>query len=295
MKYLITLATLLALSFVEKTYAQHKQAYQLYKNNGEIVNYDLMISDLAESDMVFFGEYHFNPISHWLELEVGKSLFAIKGSKLYLGAEMLESGNQLVLDEYLKGFYAESKMIPEITQMWSNYNTDYRPLVEFAKENALRFIATNIPRRYASMISKKGFDALEILSPEAKKLIGPDLKKYFDPNVKAYAEMASNMGGHVPPNMLHMQMAQAAKDATMAHFALKNFNAGDILLHFQGSYHSNYDQGIIWWINKIQPGLHIKSITTVSQSEWDKLTVEEREGIADYIIVVANNMTSTQG
>ncbi|WP_047245317.1 ChaN family lipoprotein [Maribacter thermophilus] len=295
MRYIITLALLLALSFVEKALAQEKPAYQLFKNNGEIVYYDQMISDLAESDMVFFGEYHFNPISHWLELEVGKSLFNIKGTKLFLGAEMFESGNQLVLDEYLQGFYAESKMIPEITQLWSNYNTDYRPLVEFAKENALRFIATNIPRRYASMISKKGFDVLEILSPEAKALIGPDLKKHFDPTVKAYAEMANNMGGHVPPNMLNMQMAQAAKDATMAHFSLKNFNKGDLLLHFQGSYHSNYDQGIIWWINKIEPGLEIKSITTVLQSEWEKLSVEDRAGIADYIIVVANTMTSTQG
>ncbi|SHI86868.1 ChaN family lipoprotein [Pseudozobellia thermophila] len=295
MRYIITLALLLALFFVEKGSAQGKPAYQLYKNTGEVVNYDHMISDLATGDMVFFGEYHFNPISHWLELEVGKSLFDIKGTKLFLGAEMFESGNQLVLDEYLQGFYAESKMIPEITQLWSNYNTDYRPLVEFAKENALRFIATNIPRRYASMISKKGFDALEILSPEAKALIGPDLKKHFDPTVKAYAEMASNMGGHVPPNMLNMQMAQAAKDATMAHFSLKNFNKGDLLLHFQGSYHSNYDQGIIWWINKIQPGLEIKSITTVSQSEWEKLSVEDRADIADYIIVVVNTMTSTQG
>lgn len=90
-------------------------------------------------------------------------------------------------------------------------------------------------------------------------------------------------------------MAQAAKDATMAHFSLKNFTKGDLLLHFQGSYHSNYDQGIIWWINKIQPGLEIKSVTTVLQSEWEKLSVEDRAGIADYIIVVANTMTSTQG
>jgi uncharacterized iron-regulated protein len=35
-------------------------------------------------------------------------------------------------------------MTPEITQLWSNYQTDYRPLVDFAKENNLRFIATNI-------------------------------------------------------------------------------------------------------------------------------------------------------
>ncbi|WP_165732364.1 ChaN family lipoprotein [Polaribacter sp. 20A6] len=293
MKYLI-LTSLLLISIISTTKAQDKPAYQLFKNNGKTANYNKMIKDLADSDMVFFGEYHYNPISHWMQLEVSKSLFEIKGNSLFFGAEMLEIGNQLVLNEYLSGLYPESKMIPEMTQMWNNYSTDYRPLVEFAKENKLRFIATNIPRRYASLISKKGISALKDLSPEALALIGPDLETYFDPTVKAYAEMADNMGGHVPPNMLNIQTAQAAKDATMAHFSLKNFKKGDLLLHIEGSYHSNYEQGIIWWVHKIKPGLTLKSITTVTASEWNKLTKEQKATIANYIIVVADNMTQTE-
>jgi len=290
----ITLSILFSLTFVLLTIAQSNPAYELYKSNGKKAKYDKMIKDLAKSDMVFFGEYHTNPISHWMQLEMSKSFFELKGKKLFFGAEMFESGNQLVLDEYLNGLYPEKKMLPEITQMWGNYQTDYKPLLEFAKENGLRFIATNIPRRYASMINKKGIDALKELSPEALAMIGPDLEKYFDPTVKAYAEMADMMGGHVPPNMLNIQTAQAAKDATMAHFSLKNFNKGDLLFHFEGSYHSNYEQGIIWWINKIEPGLNIKSIATVTQSEWNELSEDEKATIANYIIVVADNMTQTK-
>jgi len=280
--------------FVGVSSAQDKPAYELYKNNGKKAKYDKMIKDLAKNDMVFFGEYHTNPISHWLQLEMSKSFYEIKGEKLFFGAEMFENGNQLVIDEYLKGFYKEDKMLAEITQLWGNYNTDYRPLLEFAKEKNLRFIASNIPRRYASMINKKGMAALKELSPEALAMIGPDLEKYFDPTVKAYAEMADMMGGHVPPNMLNIQTAQASKDATMAHFSLQNYTSGDLLFHFEGSYHSNYDQGIIWWINKIQPGLEIASITTVTESEWEEMTDEEKETIADYIIVVADHMTNTK-
>lgn len=271
--------------------AQNKPAYQLFKSNGKAANYEKMITDLSESDMVFFGEYHTNPISHWLQLELSKSFFEIKGDQLFFGAEMFENGNQLVLDEYLNDFYPEDKMLPEITQLWSNYKTDYKPLLNFAKDHNLRFIATNIPRRYASMLNKKGIDALKELSPEALEMIGPDLETFFDPTVKAYAEMADKMGGHIPPNMLNIQIAQASKDATMAHFALKNFRPGDLLFHFQGSYHSNYNQGIIWWINKIRPGLNIKSITTVMQSEWDEMSKEDKAEIANYIIVVADSMT----
>lgn len=291
----IFLTTCILIIFVNFISAQSKPAYQLFKNNGKTADYDKMIKDLADSDMVFFGEYHNNPISHWMQLEMSKSFFEIKGNKLFFGAEMFENGNQLVLNEYLNDLYPEDKMLPEITQLWSNYKTDYKPLVDFAKDNNLRFIATNIPRRYASMLSTKGMDALKELSPEALAMISPDLETYFDPTVKAYAEMADNMGEHVPPNMLNIQIAQATKDATMAHFSLQNFKSGDFLFHFEGSYHSNYNQGIIWWINKIQPGLNIKSITTVMQSEWEELTEEEKEGIANYIIVVADNMTQTKG
>ena len=292
MKHLKLILLLLAIS-ISTAFAQTKPAYQLFDNEGEVADYNKMISDLANSDMVFFGEYHNNPISHWLQLEMSKSFYDLKKDKLFFGAEMFENGNQLVINEYLKGFYTEDKMTPEITQLWSNYKTDYRPLVEFAKENSLRFIATNIPRRYAAMINKKGIEVLKELSPEALAMIGPDLEKYFDPTVKAYAEMANMMGGHVPPNMLNIQTAQASKDATMAHFSVKNFTEGDLLFHFEGSYHSNYNQGIIWWINKIKPGLRIKSITTVMQSEWDTMTDEQKATIANYSIVVADSMTST--
>ena len=293
MKHLrLTFFLLLACVFV--SFSQDKPAYQLYKNNGKVAKYDRMIKDLAKSDMVFFGEYHGNPISHWLQLEMSKSFYEIKGEKLFFGAEMFENGNQLVINEYLKGLYTEDKMLPEVTQLWRNYKTDYKPLLEFAKEKKLRFIATNIPRRYASMINNMGIDALKELSPEALKMIGPDLEKYFDPTVKAYAEMADMMGGHVPPNMLNIQTAQASKDATMAHFSLQNYKPEDFLFHFEGSYHSNYEQGIIWWINKIQPGFKIKSITTVTDSEWEEMTDDQKATIANYIIVVSDSMTLTR-
>lgn len=272
--------------------AQSKPAYLLYDSTGQEVEYNKMIQNLATGDMVFFGEYHQNPISHWMQREVTASLYELRGENLILGAEMFECGNQLVIDEYLQGFYPERKMLPEITQLWNNYKNDYRPLLDFAKENALRFLATNIPRRYASMISNMGMDALKKLSPEALKLISPDFEKYFDPTAKAYAEMADIMDGMEPQELLYMQMAQASKDATMAYFSLKNFRDGNLLLHFCGSYHSNYNQGIIWWIHKVKSGLDIKSITTVSQTEWDELSTKDRGTIADYILVVADGMTN---
>ena len=293
MKYLTTI-TIAFLFLSPYIFSQDKVAFELYNNKGKTVKYAKMIKNLAKSDMVFFGEYHTNPISHWMQLEMAKSFYELKGNTLFFGAEMFENNNQLVLDEYLAGFYTEDKMIPEITGLWENYLTDYKPLLDFAKEKELRFIATNIPRRYASMINKKGIESMSLISEEASDLIGPDLQKFFDPTAKAYADMASMMGGHVPANIVNMQMAQASKDATMAHFSLVNYQNGDFYFHFNGSYHSNYNEGIIWWINKIQPGLNMKSIATVTRSEWDEMNPEQKGTIANYTIVVADNMTKTK-
>ena len=287
-----SLIYILLVAFTGFAFTNDKPAYTLYNNKGKVAKFSDMVKDLANSDMIFFGEYHTNPISHWLQYELAQSLYAEKGDKLVFGAEMFENGNQLVLNEYLAGFYPEKKMLPELTQLWGNYQTDYKPLVEFAKEKKLRFIATNIPRRYASMIYKGGMDALKKLSPEARAMIGPDLEKYFD--VSVYADMASKMGAHVPPNMLNIQISQASKDATMAHFSIINHKEGDLFFHLDGSYHSDNHRGIVWWVNKIKPGYNIKTVTTLTESEWAEMTKEEKQSIANYIIVVADNMTQTK-
>ena len=81
MKQLILIGFLI-LSSINLASAQNKPAYQLFKSNGKAANYEKMIKELAECDMVFFGEYHNNPISHWLQFEMSKSFFEIKGDKL---------------------------------------------------------------------------------------------------------------------------------------------------------------------------------------------------------------------
>ena len=286
----LNIALVLIITISNMLFAQDKPAYKLYSEKGKEVKYSKMIKDLAKADMIYFGEYHTNPISHWMQIELAKSLYEIKDDNLYFGAEMFENGNQLVLNEYLAGFYSEKKMLREITQLWDNYQTDYKPLVEFAKQNKLRFIATNIPRRYASMIYKHGMEAFDMFSPEAKLMIGP-LQEYYDASV--YEDMKDNMGGHIPPTMDNIQLSQASKDATMAMFSINSFNKGNLLLHLDGSYHSNNHRGIVWWVNKIKPGLNIKTITTVTMSEWDAMTKEEKKNIANYTIVVADNMTQT--
>jgi uncharacterized iron-regulated protein len=268
-----------------------KPAYELYNAKGKSVKYSKLLKKARNADIILFGELHNNPISHWLQLELAKDLYAIVGDSLILGAEMFESDNALILQEYVSGairtrnFEAEAKL-------WPNYKTDIKPLVEFAREKNLDFIATNVPRRYAAAVNFGGFEALEELSEEAKKLIAP-LPVLFDPDLPQYIKMAAMMGGqmgdHANSNILK---AQALKDATMAHFILEHFEAGKVFLHFHGSFHSDFYEGIMWYLLQQNPDLKILTIASTEMDE-DGTLPEDRVGAADFIIATPINMTKT--
>ncbi|MEW5844685.1 MAG: ChaN family lipoprotein [Bacteroidota bacterium] len=276
----------------ENVFGQDKQAYVIYNAKGERVVYQSVVNAAKISDLVLFGELHDNPMAHWLELELTVDLFdATKGSIL-LGAEMFEADNQLILDEYLGGYISQQRFEAE-ARLWPNYKTDYKPLVEFAKSKGLKFVATNIPRRYASMVSVGGFDTLLSLTSQAKSYIAP-LPVEYDANLGCYKGMLSMMGmpGKGKSNPEFFPMAQAIKDATMAYNITRNLMDNHIFIHFHGSYHSNNYEGIYWYVKRKNSNLKIVTIATVTQDDITVLA-KGNMGIADFIIVVPERMTRT--
>ncbi|MBT3209918.1 MAG: ChaN family lipoprotein [Bacteroidetes bacterium] len=266
-----------------------KPAYKIYTKSGKEVKYSKMLKKLENADVVFFGELHNNPIAHWLQIELTQDLFEIKKENLILAAEMFESDNQIIMDEYLSGLIKQSKFEDEM-RLWSNYKTDYKPLVQFAKENNLKFIASNIPRRYASVVFSKGFEGIDELSNEAKTYIAP-LPIDYDPNVECYKKMLSMGTGGMHSND-NLPKAQAIKDATMAHFIYKNLSPDRMLLHYNGTYHSDNYEGIVWYLKQKSENLSIVTIATVQQSDIDSLS-EDFKDLADFILCIPENMTTT--
>lgn len=281
-KIIITLSLLFA---VYSTYSQ-KKPYVIYNAKGKKVSYKKMSKRLQQKDIVLFGEFHNNPISHWLQYELTSDLH--KTRELILGAEMFEADNQTPLSDYVDNKIS-SKALDSLARLWPNYKTDYAPLVDFAKENNLEFIATNIPRRYASMVYRqKGFEALDDLSANEKEWIAP-LPIAFDSGLPTYKKILEDMGDHGSPSLVK---AQAIKDATMAYFILKNYQAGKLFIHYNGSFHSDYYEGILWYLKGQNKTLSYATISTVSQEDVNKL-LEENKGKADFIICVDSNMTTT--
>lgn len=284
MKYVFVL--LISVLFYNCIYSQEKQAFIIYLKNGKKTNFKKLVDKAKNSDCILFGEYHDNPIAHWLQLELTND---IASKNLVLGFEMFESDQQRILDLYVSGKIDE-KQFKDSCRLWPNYETDYKPLIDFAKSKNLLCIATNVKRKYASLLFKKGRVALDTLPESEKKLFAPlDFK--IDSTLSQYREIRK-MGGHeMGGNMLE---SQAFKDATMAMHILKYLNTNLQIIHFNGAFHSDYHQGILWYIQQTEVGKKKKilTISTVTQVEIGKLE-KENHNKADFIICVPENMTKT--
>lgn len=285
MKYMKKTLSILLIILSIGTQAQKKPAYSLYTKNGKQTSYKKMIKQLAKADIVLFGEHHDNPITHWLQFETLTDLQ--KQRNLVIGLEMIESDNQTQLDLYLADSINQ-KTFSKDARLWKNYKTDYKPLVDFAKTNKIKVIATNVPRRYASKIFKGGFKALDTLSAKEKAWIAP-LPINYDPTLPGYVKMKKMMGGHGGDNL---PKAQAIKDATMAYFLLKNKKDNQLFLHFNGSYHSDNYEAIYWYLKKANPNLNIVTITTEAEEQVKTFNKASKHK-ADFIIQVVKTMTKT--
>lgn len=282
-KNLILAAVVLSLF----SFRSDKKAFVLFNSEGKVVQFDKLLESAKEADVILFGEFHDNPIDHWFEQELTRELYDSKKGNLMLGAEMFESDDQIALNEYLSGLVSEKTLKDEV-KLWTNYPSDYKPLVDFAKKNKLKFIATNIPRRYANMVYSKGLEMLDSLDSKALAWISP-IPIEYDSTLTCYREIFKQAQGHGGQNL---PKSQAVKDATMAYFILKNLSPGKTMIHFNGSYHSDHHQGIEWYLKKANPDIKVLTIGSTEQDEIDELD-NESFGQANFIICTPVSMSKT--
>lgn len=287
MKQLVgALFSLFITSFI--SFSQSYQAYQVYTKDGKKTTFEKVLKATKGKKAIFFGELHNDPIAHWLQLEVLNYLTSQHGEKLICGSEMFERDNQRALDLYLSGVLTE-KTIKDSCRLWPNFKTDYLPMLDSAKAHHQKWIATNIPRKYASLVYKKSLKALDSLNAKEKSWMAP-LPFPVDTTLSQYAALM-NGEMHMGNNFVY---SQAIKDATMGYFMAQNMTATNVFYHLNGSYHSDYFQGILWYLNHYGKVnfVDMLTISTVSQVDVSKLD-KEYVGKADFILCVPENMTKT--
>ena len=285
------LITILFVAFCS-LHAQDFKAYRFYTGKGKEIKTDKLIRELADYDVVFFGENHNSSINHWLQLKITEGLYQKKNGQLILGAEMFERDNQPQLNQYLNGNF-DAKKLKDSARLWNNFSTDYKPLVDFAKAKKLNFIATNVPRRYASQTAKEGLQSLNSLPGKDKSYMA-QLPVQVTLETPGYPEMKAMMGDHADgTKTMNFIAAQAIKDATMAESILKNFQSGKTFIHYNGNYHSKEFGGIYWYIRQKNPTLKM-AVISVFESEDPELKIPEKEyKPTDFNLVIPADMTKT--
>jgi uncharacterized iron-regulated protein len=154
--------------------------YRAFDPKGSAVTLRTIVDALERADVLFVGETHDNPVAHLLEAELLRRADEAYGAAsprkraVALSLEMFERDVQTVLDEYLAGLITERHFLLG-SRPWRNYETDYKPLVEYARAHRLPVIAANAPARYVSRVSSQGPDSLKSLPQVAVKSWLPPL------------------------------------------------------------------------------------------------------------------------
>ena len=266
--------------------------YRVFTGAGEPASIDDIVAAMADYEVVFVGEAHDDPTGHMLEarlLERAYEAYGAAGSNdgaprpVALSLEFFQSDTQPIIDEYLAGLITE-KAFRADSRPWPRYETDYRPMIEFSKENGIAVIAANAPRRYANRVTRDGRESLEALSPEALASLAPlpygqpsdayrsqwiqiitevmqeegmkcgipveELSEESGEEVKARAPAGShgNMG-----NQLHSQVLW---DATMAYWMSEYLaeQPDALVLHMVGGFHVERGTGTPEHLEAYRPG-----------------------------------------
>ncbi|MEM1041786.1 MAG: ChaN family lipoprotein [Bacteroidota bacterium] len=274
------------------------QPYRAYTATGDSVSVEAVAEAMTEAEVVFLGEQHDDAVAHALQfrlLRAVDSLAQAQGRPLVLALEMFERDVQGVLDEYLAGLVRERDFLAA-ARPWGNYETDYRPLVEYARERGLPVVASNAPHRYVSRTSRLGSESLDVLSAEAKATLPalPVAPASAALDAEFTAVMQGMMGhgsAHTPPadsagsdstkapaasvaapvhggamampTMANMLAAQNLRDVSMAGAIADALDADSsaLVVHVNGTFHSEGGLGIPEHLARLRPGTRVLLVT----------------------------------
>jgi uncharacterized iron-regulated protein len=265
--------------------------YRVYAGDGSAASIDDIVAAMATVEVVFVGETHDDPTGHFLEAELLRRAHqALEADtttegdsrSVALSLEFFQRDVQPILDEYLAGLITEKAFLAA-GRPWPRYDTDYRPLIEFSKEQGLAVVAGNAPRRYANRVTRLGRESLNALGRDALATLAPlpygqPSKAYRDQWIQVIMEVMEEEGmkcgkpivdstaadSGAPAgqhqsahgNMGNQLHSQVLWDATMAYWINDQLvrHPDALVLHMVGSFHVARGTGIPEQLDRYRPG-----------------------------------------
>ena len=266
--------------------------YKIYDTRTkQIVTIDKIVTDMADADVLFFGEEHNDSAGHYLENKIFRALHAQYADKVILSMEMFEADGQLVLNEYLAGTIDETRFSRDV-RLWNNYK-DYRPMIEYARQNKIPVIAANPPRRYVSLVTRRGMRSLDSLSKDAKKFLPP---LPYDTLTGRYREKFMDiMKGTPGSTSQNIYYSQNLWDAGMAYsiYSYLKKNKHKKVFHCVGGFHTEEKLGTAAQLQRRNKKLKILNIASFSDVSFNDPDWEKFSYRGDYIILTNPDLKKT--
>lgn len=262
--------------------------YRVFDGKGKPSDISEIVSSLENVDVVFLGEQHDDAVAHAIQLEIFRRAVEQYSAKrrVALSLEMFERDVQVVVNEYLSGQVTETHFMSS-SRPWGNYKTDYRPLVEIAKEKRLPVIAANAPRRYVNMVSRGGRDTLTGLTKEAKAWLAP---LPYAESSEVYAKKFKALMGPSAEAQMGIDKILASQslwDATMAN-SVSEFlkkNKDPLVVHLNGSFHTESRLGTVEHLLKYRPKTRVLVVTVKYVDDFKTFDQSRDAGTGDFVIL----------
>ncbi len=260
----------------------------------QIIPIEKIIDACDRADVLFFGEEHNDSAGHFLENRIFTLLHQRYGNQLALSLEMFETDNQLVLNEYLAGIITEDRLSKD-ARLWSNYK-DYRPMIEYAKKNKIPVVAANPPRRYVSLVTRRGMKSLDSLSSSSKKFLPPlpydtATGRYYE----KFTALMSGGGGGPTSSSANIYYSQNLWDAGMSYsiYSFWKQNKDKKIFHCVGKFHCDEKLGTLAQLQKRKPRLSILNISCFSDASFENPDWDKFSNLGDFIILTDPNLKKT--
>lgn len=288
---LTVIAVFLLIAMTNSAVAQlaySEDQFRAFDTKGSIVTLDGILAAAGEADVLFLGEQHDDAVGHAIQAEVFRRIVEKNAGrrKIVLSLEMFERDVQTVVDEYLAGLISENHFMLS-SRPWGNYKTDYRPLVELAKEKKLPVIAANAPRRYVNMVSRGGRAKLDGLSKGARSWLPP--LPYNEASAE-YAKKFKALMGPSPEAQMgidNVLSSQSLWDASMAYWVAESLkkHKGALVIHLNGSFHTEGRLGTVEHLLKYRPKAKAVVVTMRYEQDFKTFDPSKHTNLGDFVIL----------
>jgi len=262
-----------------------------YKDQ-KLVSYESMLNHLTNSQVIFLGEFHNSVPTHTYQLKIIQDIYK-RHRQIAIAMEMFERDTQSVMNRYLSGKLS-NKVFLNKSRPWSNYLSDYSPLVEFAKAHGLRVLAMNTPRAMIRKVVLKGNKYIRSLKGKKRGYVARKVwlkdQKYRD-----FFKKLLPQGHHFSKKHKAMYqkflLASMVKDSTMAEsiarYLKKPRHKKHKVISINGKFHSDYGIAIPSRLKRRLPGVRIVIISFIPLRDKDKVNLSSYLGenkLADFVV-----------